>query len=189
MMSMRAIFQIFLLLAAVLLVRLSGQDVTPIPPALSELQRALSGSWTGVLEYRDFSEPANSTKRVKLPTWLSIEPSGTDLRFRYVYDDGPTKTVTETALVRIDPAAGRYIVMDSAGKLDESYAISGFAQLKQGRGALILTGAGRENHAKVDIRTTLRIGRNILEITRETAVAGQPFNFRHSYTLVRATPP
>ncbi len=33
-----------------------------------DLQPALSGDWVGVLEYRDYSEPAGSTKQVQLPT-------------------------------------------------------------------------------------------------------------------------
>src|SRR5271165_2718972 len=169
----------------VLVLAIAGLSAQNLP----DLQRALSGSWVGTLEYRDFSEPATSTKRVKLPTWLRIEPSGDDLRFRYIYDDGPSKTVKETALIRIDPAAARYTVLDEAGKLEDSYVIAGLPELRSGRGVLTLTGAGKENGAQVEVRTTLRIGRNILEITRETAASGQTFTFRHTYTLVRASPP
>ena len=158
-------------------------------PEISALQRALAGSWAGTLEYRDYSESAASSKRVKLPTWLDIEPVGADLRFRYIYDDGPTKTVTETAIISIDPATARYTESNNSGKVEDSYAIAGLDQLRQGRGSLILTGTGTGNDAPVQVRTTLRIGRNILEITRETAVAGQPFAFRHAYLLVRTAPP
>jgi hypothetical protein len=175
-------FAVSLLAFAALTGRLQAQSI-------AELQQALVGSWAGTLEYRDFSEPAASTKRVKLPTWLRIESAGAGLRFSYVYDDGPAKTVTETSLVRIDPVAARYAVLDAAGKLESSYAIAGLAQLKQGRGSLTLTGPGTENQVAVDVRTTIRIGRNILEITRETAAPGQTFTFRHAYTLVRAAPP
>jgi hypothetical protein len=162
---------------------------SPAPPDPTELQRALVGSWAGTLEYRDFSEPATSTKRVKLPTWLVVEPAGADLRFRYIYDDGPAKTVIETVLIRIDPTAARYAIIDLTGKLEDSYAIAGLADLRQGRGTLTLTGTGTENKATVEVRTTIRIGRNILEFTRETGVSGQPLTFRHAYTLVRASPP
>jgi len=154
---------------------------------VADLQKALTGTWVGTLEYRDFSEPATSTKRVKLPTWLDVQATGADLRFHYVYDDGPAKTVEETSLIRIDPA--HYIVLDAAGKVESSYAIAGFDQLRGGRGVLTLTGKGTENDAAVEVRTTLRVGRNILEITRETAASGQPFTFRHAYTFVRAAPP
>ncbi len=161
------------------------------PPAATELPNALRGSWAGILEYRDYSEPATSTKRVKLPTWLTIQRAGTsnDLAFYYLYDDGPTKTVTEVSTVRIDAAANRYSILDKAGKVEDSYEIVGLADLRQGRGVLTLTGTGTENNAPASVRTTLRVGRNILEIIRETAVADQPFTFRHAYTFVRQSPP
>jgi len=178
----RILLAVPLLAVSVLPGRMPAQGAT-------ELQRALEGSWVGTLEYRDYSEPATSTKRVKLPTWLGIEITGTDLRFRYIYDDGPAKTVTESSLIRIDPVAARYDVVDAAGKVGESYSIAGLSQLRQGRGTLTLSGTGTENKAPVEVRMTFRIGRNILEISRETAGAGQPFSFRHAYSMVRAAPP
>jgi len=51
----------------------------------TKLRGALVGSWVGTLEYRDYSEPATSTKRVKLPTRLTIAPSAADLSFSYIY--------------------------------------------------------------------------------------------------------
>lgn len=162
----------------------TAQTNTPLP----DLQRALAGSWAGTLEYRDYSEPATSIKRVKLPTWLAIE-TATELRFRYVYDDGPSKTVTELEVVRIDPVAARYQVRGEDGKVKEEYAIAGLGSLREGRGTLTLSGSSTENGTPVDARTNIRIGRNILEIIRETAPRGQPFTFRHAYTLVRTSPP
>ena len=156
---------------------------------LTEIQHALMGAWTGTLEYRDFSEPATSTKRVKLPTWLTIEIAGADLRFRYIYDDGPAKTVTDTETIRIDASAAHYQVLGPEGKAKESYSIEGLAALREGRGTLILTGPGTENGTAVDARTTFRIGRNILVITRETAPHGEAMIFRHAYTFVRSAPP
>jgi len=154
----------------------------------ADLQTAMTGQWVGVLEYRDYSEPAGSAKRVKLPTWLAVEAAGPDLKLKYVYDDGPTKTVMEVATVHVDEAAGTYVVTDAKGK-PELARVAGMEKLKEGRGTLVLSGTGEENDARVEVRTTLRVGRNILEITRETAAAGQPFMFRHSYTMVRAAVP
>jgi hypothetical protein len=168
--------------------RLTAQN-TSATSRVTELQSALVGSWVGTLEYRDYSEPATSSKRVKLPTWLSIEPSEGNLNFRYIYDDGPKKTVTETSLVHIDSNTSQYAVLDRTGKVESNYAIAGLAELRQGRGILTLTGTGTENNAPVAVRTTISIGRNILEITRETAGSGLPFTFRHAYTLVRAGAP
>ena len=143
----------------------------------------------GTLEYRDYSEPAGSAKRVKLPTWLTVAPNDIGLLFSYVYDDGPTKTVTEIATVRIDAASRHYLVTGKDGKDEENSTIEGLDQLKQGRGSLILRGTGIENKAAVDVRTTIRIGRNILEITRETGPSGTPLVFRHAYTFIRSVPP
>lgn len=155
---------------------------------MAELQTALVGSWVGTLEYRDYAEPATSTKRVKLPTWLDIEQASGDLHWKYVYDDGPSKTVTEQSNIRIDPTAERYVISDAAGKIQDTYSISGMSALQQGRGTLVLSGTGTENNVAVNVRTTLQIRRNILEITRETGIPGQPYAFRHSYTLVRRSP-
>jgi len=155
----------------------------------TELQRSLTGMWVGTLEYRDYSEPATSTKRVKLPTWLRVEAAEVGLRFRYVFDDGPAKVVTNEELIRIDTAAGTYESHGTDGKLEDSYSIAGLDQLHDGHGVLVLTGKGTENNAPVAVRTTMRVGRNILEITRETAVAGQALTFRHAYTFVRAATP
>lgn len=159
------------------------------PPAANDIYAALVGAWVGTLEYRDYSEPPTSNKRVKLPTWLSIAQARDNLRFEYVYDDGPSKTVKESSMVHIDMVAAVYTNMDLAGNLKDSYKIVGLDQLRLGRGILTLTGAGTENEKPVEVRTTLRIGRNILEISRETAPSGQAFTFRHSYTMVRALAP
>jgi hypothetical protein len=138
-------------------------------PDRTDVQNALIGSWTGVLEYRDYSEPPTSTKRVKLPTWLTVEADGADLKFSYVYDDGPNKTVTGTDKVHFDPAV--------------------VATLQAGRGSIVVMGTATENDKPVQTKTPWRIGRNIVEYTEETGPEGQPFAFRHSYTFVRATAP
>jgi hypothetical protein len=157
------------------------------------LNSALRGEWTGVLEYRDYSEPAGSTKRVKLPTWLSVTPQDGVLRFLYTYDDGPTKTVVDTETVSIDVASSRWTTTPepaaSAKDKAEVASIAGLSTLKNGRGTLVLTGRGTESDQPVDVQTTVRVGRNILEILRETRLAGGVFTFRHAYTFVRAQPP
>ena len=163
---------------------------TPVAQqAAKEIDAALVGTWAGTLEYRDYSEPPTSDKRVKLPTWLSVSHAGDNLRFDYIYDDGPSKTVKENSLVHIDTGSAVYTTMDSVGKLEDTYKIAGLDQLRSGRGVLTLTGVGTENGKPVEVRTTLRIGRNILEVMRETASTGQAFTFRHSYTMVRAAAP
>lgn len=160
------------------------------PAGPGELAKALIGQWVGVLEYRDFSEPAGSAKRVKLPTWLTIESAGgTRLTWRFVYDDGPAKTVKEVETVGVDEAGARYRIFGEDGKVKDTFTIEGLAALRAGRGTVTLLGTGTDNGAAVAVRTTMRVGRNILEITRETGPAGAPLAFRHSYTMVRALAP
>ena len=156
--------------------------------SLTELKAALGGSWAGTLEYRDFSEAPGSTKRTKLPVWLSVKTAGSALRFAYRYDDGPGKTVTETEVVRIDANSGTYTVAGEGDKRETVYTVSGFGQLEEGRGTLVLTGSVTENGVAVQALTTLKIDRNIIEMMRETAPAGTPLSFRHAYTLTRINP-
>jgi hypothetical protein len=158
-----------------------------VPNAASaELTAALMGSWTGVLEYRDYK----SDGRVKLPTWLTISADAGRLDYKYIYDDGPTKIVKEESFVAIDAAKGTWTITTSDSKDTPSVeTITGLNALKAGRGTLVLTGTGTDNDRKADVRTTVRIGRNILEILRETRVPGEEFKFRHVYTFTRAVPP
>lgn len=161
-----------------------------------DLQSALTGEWTGVLEYRDYSEPPTSTKRVKLPTWLSVAPSGGSLRFRYTYDDGPAKTVFQTDLITIDVPASTWTTTpedrtESGGtkaKTDVA-GVTGLQALKNGHGVLVLAGSGTDSGQPAEVRTTIRVGRNILEFLRETRRGKEEFQFRDSYTFVRAQPP
>ncbi len=169
-----------------------GQRVPVVP--LQELNAAMSGAWTGVLEYRDYSEPATSSKRVKLPTWLRIEVAGGSLQFHYIYDDGPGKTVSSTEVVTVDGARATWTTVaeatkDKPGEKPRVEVIGGLDKLRDGRGVLALTGPGLENGQPVELRTTVRVGRNLLEMLRESRVPGGEFSFRDSYTLVRAEPP
>jgi hypothetical protein len=182
-----------LLLAATLLTPCALQAQTPValPNQIqTDLQQALIGNWTGVLEYRDYSEPATSTKRVQLPTWLSITPANSALTWHYLYDDGPTKTVEETDTITFDPTASTYSESDN-NKPPQPFKVTGYANLRSGRGQLVLLGSGTDNDKPAETRTTLTIRRNLLTILEETRPANStdPFAFRHSFTFTRATPP
>ncbi len=74
---------------------------------LDLLYAGFVGEWVGHIEYRDFGD----NSRVLLPTWLEIsrDPDGRSLRFAYIYDDGPNKTVKQISLVAIDAAAAAAI--------------------------------------------------------------------------------
>jgi hypothetical protein len=150
-----------------------------------QIGEAVVGQWTGVLEYRDYRSDAH----VKLPTWLEVSSSAAGLTFHYVYDDGPKKVVDETEVVMIDAGKATYTIAATAKQPADEAHITGLETLKAGRGTLILLGSGTDNGKKVDVRTTLHIGRNILEILREVRSAGEEFKFRHAYTFTRAQAP
>ncbi|HEY1986708.1 MAG TPA: hypothetical protein VGG85_14930 [Terracidiphilus sp.] len=151
---------------------------------------ALSGDWTGYLEYRDYSEPATSTKRVQLPTWLTVSPSGTGLSFHYIYDDGPRKTVDETDIVVLDAAKKTYTSTE-AGHPAEVYTVAGLDQLREGHGQLVMTGTGTDNNQPAELRLTVTIRRNLMEWLLEERPAGSngEFTFRHFYRFTRSKPP
>jgi hypothetical protein len=181
------------LLASLLLpcVLLAQTPTIPTPEQLrTDLTHALVGDWAGVLEYRDYSEPPTSTKRTQLPTWLSITTSSTALTWSYIYDDGPTKTVTETDTVTFDPAASTYTESDN-GKPAKVSTVTGYNRLREGRGLLILSGTGIDNNKPSETRLTLTIRRNLLTLLEEVrpAHSTDPFTFRHSFTFTRAHPP
>ena len=156
----------------------------------ASLRQSLTGNWVGVLEYRDYSEPPTSTKRVDLPTWLSITSSGKSMSWRYIYDDGPDKTLEEANAVIFDPAAKLYSE-SSNGKPASTYTINGYETLKEGRGVLMLHGAGTDNDKPSETLITMIIRRNLLEIIEEVRPAGSSdsFSFRHMFRFTRAQPP
>ena len=167
-----------------------GVSETPVP-AQAQLRGSLLGDWVGVLEYRDYSEPVGSTKRVDLPTWLSVTAAADGQQtWRYVYDDGPAKTVTETDVVTFDTAKESYESAEN-GKRAQTFAVKGYAGLKEGRGVLVLTGNGTDAGKPADLRETMTIRRNLLEVLEETRAAGSGdgFAFRHVYRFVRRDAP
>jgi hypothetical protein len=162
--------------------------------AQTSLTQALVGQWTGVLEYRDYSEPADSPKRVELPTWLTVtsRPDGS-LGLMYTYDDGPGKILQEADTLKLDLGARSYAVTSSAG-VDakvQTFRLEGEDRLKDGRGTLMLVGPGLDNNKPVEIRTTWTVRRNLLSWLEEIRPAGssEPFAFRHRYLFTRHDAP
>ena len=146
---------------------------------------AFSGSWVGTLEYRDYSDDSKQ----KLGTLLRIyRPKGsTAWVFRYVYDDGPHKVVQESEMVSVDWVRHKYVAVSDDGKETNTYDLDGVALNANGLGKLVLSGPGTENHVQVDIRETLTIAGNLLDILRESRIPGQAFKFRHEYAFVRVS--
>lgn len=161
------------------------------PPAQieSDLRAALIGQWTGVLEYRDYSEPDDSTKRVQLPTWLTISADGPSLQQYFLYDDGPHKTVDETLKIGLNVAASTYTITNGHGRI-ETYRVAGYDGLHGGRGDLIITGPTLDNGRPAETRILLTIRRNLIAWTEENRpTSTAPYVFRHRYVFTRAQSP
>ena len=156
--------------------------------SVSNICQGFIGEWTGVLEYRDFQ----SDDRVKLPTWLTVQasPDGASLDFAYTYDDGPNKIVKEISRVTVDSQTRTFTFTSDRDNSRDVYQLSGIESFAAaGRGTLQLTGSGSENGKKVDVRITIKLGRNSYTYQKETRLAGADFLFRDGYTLVRRNPP
>jgi hypothetical protein len=157
--------------------------VFAVQHSAANAQPAFGGSWVGTLEYRDYSD--NSL--VKLGTLLRItQPKGTaDWVFRYVYDDGPKKVVQDSDTISLDWTKRTYVVTSEDGKEIDPYKIDRSGLKADGTGTLILSGEGTENQITVEVRTTIKITRDHLDILRETRPKGQEFKFRHEYSFAR----
>ena len=174
-----------------------ASNLAPAPtttPAATALEDALSGSWTGYLEYRDYSEPATSTKRVQLPTWLTVTPTSAGLAFRYIYDDGPGKILDERNTVILDPAKATWTEVE-AGHPNQVWHIAGLESLKSGHGTLTLTSTGTDDDKPAELRITLTVRRNLIEFLQEVRPvptqpdSQAPFAFRHLYRFIRSAAP
>jgi len=145
------------------------------------LSRALVGTWTGTLEYRDY----RSDRRVILPTRLIITAAANGtLEYAYVYDDGPGKVVTSSERVNIDAAAATYRVQNDEG-YDATFAMAGAGESGSQSNSVVLTGKGSENAAVVDLRITITVTSAGLVMLRESRRAGEDWLFRNRYALTR----
>jgi hypothetical protein len=180
----------FLLIPFLTMSTLLPEQTPPTISVETALSQSLAGRWVGVLEYRDYSEPAASTRRVDLPTWLTIFASGSSMRWNYVYDDGPNKVLEEADVVIFDSGSKSYSESTN-GKSPTTDQVDGYDTLKDGRGVLVLHGRGRDNDLPSETRTTITIRRNLLELVEEVRSAGSSdaFAFRHLYRFTRALPP
>lgn len=155
---------------------------------LAGIHANLLGKWTGTLQYRDYK----TNELLTLPTWLEVmlTPDKHSLEFRYVYDDGPAKLVRETSRVTLDLDKNTFAVTSGDGKDTDVYQMWGADELSvTGLGTLTMTGAGVEKGKKVEVRITIRLGRNDYRYVRETRLPGESFQVRDAYTFTRRYPP
>ena len=147
-----------------------------------QFEAALTGSWTGTLEYRDY----RSDKRVTLPTSLVVaQVSPGLLTFAYVYDDGPGKTVTSQDRVSIDAGKSTYRVQNGDGTYDGTFTAAGLSEFGSGSPTVTLTGKGDENGVMVDLRITIQLGSASLTMLRESRRPGEEWLFRNRYVFSR----
>jgi len=166
----------------------STNSQSPPPAAAAKFYSALTGCWTGILEYRDYQ----SNERVKLPTWLEITATSDPhaLQFHYTYDDGPNKTVEDTDRVELNLDRRTFTETSPDKKSQQIYQVDGLEKLSPaGLGTLTLTGTGLDDDKKVDVRITLKLGRNYYRYAKETRLPGADFQFRDAYDFTRRDPP
>lgn len=158
---------------------------TPKPPTRAELYKALTGDWTGALEYKDYSRP---DKRVTLPTKLRIQlaPDSSAVLMHFTYDDGPGKTVEDDDRFSADRAVATITWGGIKDSLPQRFTVRE-APGSRGAGniALILEGEGSDDNKPATIRETFEITGNTLHILKETRPTGGEFGFRHEYRFKR----
>jgi hypothetical protein len=93
--------------------------------------------------------------------------------------------------VTVETLAGgeaRDVETPEDGKPAQTLAVDGLERLSDGRGTLVLSGAIREKDAPANLRMQLHVGRNLLEIVRETGAVGEALTFRDGYRGTSSTP-
>ena len=160
----------------------------PPPIRLEKVYKSFVGNWTGELEIRDLL----SDQRAKLPAWLDVtlSPDGRGLQFHFIYDDGSNTALEEVWAVTIDPQISMFTVSSDREKSKNTYLMTGFDKFSSaGYGTLQMTGSATEYDKKVDLRITIKLGRNFYRYQKETRQAGGDFQFRNGYNFTRRDPP
>ena len=146
------------------------------------LAAALVGSWSGTLEYRDYT----TDRRVTLPTTLVVSSLEANvLTFDYTYDEGQGRFVRSSYVVTITAVPSTYRVQSRDGTTDSTFDASGLSDIRGGTGTVLLSGPGRENDRDVEVRTTVTITPSTLTMRRDTRRQDQEWQFRNQYTFTR----
>ena len=137
--------------------------------------KALAGTWTGTLDYRDYSKDTRET----LPTLMQSD--GTELF--WTFDDGPGTTVRSVEKWAFDPA-GRTLTITSGKNAPDQWRVAE-ARISTDVSSLtiVLDGSSEERGRTVIARKILTRDGNRIRITKQTRVAGEPFLMRQSYEL------
>ncbi|MBC7366377.1 MAG: hypothetical protein H7343_06115 [Undibacterium sp.] len=178
---MRSVLVRFALLALATL-RLHAAE--PAPTLTEKKLYALwTGEWTGVLEYRDYQPPHG---RVTLPTLLEVTPTpdAAALILRFVYDDGPKKTVKSTSRLAFDPDARRLIWTDESkpARPEDTFTL---AEASPDGTRLVFLGTQMDDNKTSRVRYTFATAASSWRILKETTSDGPDFAFRHEYRFRR----
>ncbi|MFA9218341.1 MAG: S41 family peptidase [Sphingomonadaceae bacterium] len=164
---------------------LAGRDAVrdvaqALPPAVTpaQFEAALTGSWHGTLDYRDYG----NDQRVILPTSASISVRDAALRVELSYDDGPGKTVHSSQDWQLGNAGTQLSIDGNAAPQRVTESRSGAAQEL----TLVAEGRGQDNGQDVEVRSVLTRRAGILTLSRQTRLPGQPWLLRHAYHLRHA---
>lgn len=152
------------------------------PTARDTLYPALTGAWTGTLEYTDYQPPHG---RVRLPTTAAIETAADrkSVLVHFVFDDGG-KIVKSDERIAIDPD-GNTLEWGSAEGTPQSYTVRALITTG-GVTTLTAEGEGSDDDKPATLRETFTIGADALQIVREVRPRGTAaFSFRHAYALKR----
>lgn len=157
------------------------------PIETQALFSALRGPWTGYLEYKDYAGPGRV--RIAVLFRFTPAPDGKTATLRFVFDEGPGKTMEDVQSVTLDPDRKTY-TMKSADS-EQTYRIEGLEKLrKDGTGVVYIYGSGTSNDKPVEVRMTLTIERNKLRMLRETRpTANVPYVFGSVFELVAVRQP
>lgn len=133
----------------------------------------------GVLEYRDYQPPYG---RVTLPTTLAVTPApeAAALILRFVYDDGPKKTVKSTSRLTLD-LPGRQLTWSDEDKPVRPEDTFTLAAASPDGTRLIFLGTQLDNGKSSSIRYTFTTAADAWHILKETTSDGPDFAFRHEY--------
>ena len=137
--------------------------------------KALTGDWTGTLDYRDYSDDSRET----LPTVMQSD--GTVLS--WTFDDGPSKIVRSSETWAFDPV-GKTLSITAGNNASEQWRLVEAHTSADGASlTIVLEGTSEENGRSVMARKILTRDANRLRITKQTRVPGEPYVMRQTYDL------
>lgn len=183
-------FRRLLATAAALLTAATAQAQAPTP---AELDRTLTGRWTGHLEYRDYQ----NDRRYKLPmqTAITVAEDGATLTRQSRFDDGPVRGEVLITTVSLYDAAGSSVTAASFRRGRGVETITEAARVVEHSGPTQWTAEwvrrGVDGNQPSDIRITvsrrgdeLRAVKEVRELRADGAAAA-PWVFRNETVLQR----